>query len=222
MVQTLDGNWALWLVPLFILCVLIMIPTVRHELGLSGKKKKQKEDKKPGVNEEQIKPETEEAADNEIDEVLVLAAAAYIQTANKYGGNGMRNLKITVNGKTYSVSVEEENQSGYTPRYSAPASATSTARPAAEASKAAAPAEAPVVKAAAGSGENSVAAPMSGKIVEIVAPVGTAVKAGDTLVVMEAMKLQSEVCSDFDGVVKSVNVKEGQMVTTGEVIAVIG
>jgi len=63
---------------------------------------------------------------------------------------------------------------------------------------------------------------MSGRIMEIVAPVGTAVKAGDPIFVMEAMKLESEICSDVDGVVREIRVAAKQDVSTGEVLAVVG
>lgn len=228
MVQTLGGSWWLWLVPLFIISLLVMVPASLTELGIRKKTDTEKTEKKPDVNQENEKTAND---DDELLEVVLMAAAAYIQTEKRYGGNEMRNLKITVNGKTYDVSVEEEVKSyEYAPRFSerkaAPvAAAKPAAAPAAE-KKAEAPAPVqhvaePAVKAVFSEGAK-LEAPMSGRVVEIVAPVGTAVKPGDPVIVMEAMKLQSEICAETAGTVKQILVKEKQDITTGEAVAVIG
>lgn len=237
MVQTLSGSWWMWLVPLFILSLLIMIPASLSELGINPLKRKKEEpaaaEKVPAVPAEAdsaVSP-AEESDEDELLQVVLMAAAAYIETENKRGGNDMRNLKITVNGKTYDVTVEEEGKSyEYAPRFSERRPAAPAAKPAVQAVKPAAPA--PEVKAApvqapeapkAVSGDGvKLEAPMSGRVVEIVAPVGTAVKAGDPVIVMEAMKLQSEICAETSGTVKQILVKEKQDITTGEAVAVIG
>lgn len=125
----------------------------------------------------------------------------------------MKHLKITYNGKVYEVDVEEVS-GGVAVKPAAPAAAPAPAAPAA-------PAPAPVVSAAPVDGA-AVEAPMSGRILEILAPVGTAVKAGDPIFVMEAMKLESEICTEVDGVVREIRVAAKQDVSTGEVLAVIG
>ena len=127
----------------------------------------------------------------------------------------MKHLKITYNGKVYEVDVEEV-AGGVAVKSAAPAAAPAPAPAAAPA-----PAPAPVVNSAPVDG-TAVEAPMSGRILENVAPVGTAVKAGDAIFVMEAMKLESEICSDVDGVVREIRVAAKQDVSTGEVLAVIG
>ena len=139
----------------------------------------------------------------------------------------MRNLKITVNGKTYDVTVEEEGKSyEYAPRYSerrkeAPA-VKPVAAPAVE-KKTPAPEDpaAEAVKSVSGNGVK-LEAPMSGRVVEIIAPAGTAVKPGDAVIVMEAMKLQSEICAESAGTVKQIFVKEKQDIVTGDAVALIG
>ena len=122
----------------------------------------------------------------------------------------MKHLKITYNGKVYEVDVEEVSGGVAVKPAAAPAPAPAPA-----------PVAAPVVSSAPVDG-SAVEAPMSGRIMEILAPVGTAVKAGDPIFVMEAMKLESEICTDVDGVVREIRVAAKQDVSTGEVLAVIG
>ena len=90
----------------------------------------------------------------------------------------------------------------------------------------AAPAPAPAAPAkaavAAGAGEHSIDAPMPGKIVKLVASEGQAVKAGETLLILEAMKMQNEIAADADGVVKSFNVAAGQSVKAHESLVILG
>ena len=107
----------------------------------------------------------------------------------------MKKFNITVNGTAYEVEVEEVKAA-----VAAAPKAAPKAAPAAPAPKAApaAPAKAAV---AAGAGEHSIDAPMPGKIVKLVAEEGQAVKAGDTLLILEAMKMQNEIAADTDGVV---------------------
>lgn len=228
MVQTLSGSWWLWLVPLFIVSLLVMIPASLNELGI--KKNGKKEITSPASSNEIVKT-IPENGEGELLDVVLMAAAAYIETENRHGGNIMRNLKITVNGKTYDVTVEEEGKSyEYAPRFSerrkeAPA-VKPVAAPAAEKkteASAPAPADPPAeaVKAVSGDGVK-LEAPMSGRVVEIIAPAGTAVKPGDAVIVMEAMKLQSEICAESAGTVKQIFVKEKQDIVTGDAVALIG
>jgi biotin carboxyl carrier protein len=70
-------------------------------------------------------------------------------------------------------------------------------------------------------GPQKLIAPMPGKIVRVLAPIGTAVAAGQGVLVIEAMKMQNELKSPKDGVVKQVIVAEGTSVTAGEVLAIV-
>jgi biotin carboxyl carrier protein len=70
-------------------------------------------------------------------------------------------------------------------------------------------------------GPQKIHAPMPGKIVRILAPAGTAVTAGQGVLVIEAMKMQNELKSPKDGVVKQIVAAEGASVTAGEVLAVV-
>ena len=131
--------------------------------------------------------------------------------------------KITLKGKTYEVEVERgeamvldeyEAKAPVPPAAAAPAA---VAAPVAAAPAAAAPAAAPAAVAAG----TSVDAPLPGNIFAIKVKEGDAVKAGDVLIVIEAMKMENDVCAPSDGVVKQIVVAKGQMVATGDTLVVI-
>lgn len=121
----------------------------------------------------------------------------------------MRIYNIQVNGKKYEVKVmgitEVEPVEVKTVKGEAPAKA--------EAPKAA-PAAAP---AASGKGE-PVLAPMQGNILNVMVKVGDSVKAGQTILILEAMKLENEIKAPRDGVVASIAVSKGQAVNNKAVL----
>lgn len=119
----------------------------------------------------------------------------------------MKNYTITVNGNVYDVTVEEAN--GATAAAKAPA--------APKAAPKAAPAAAP--KAAAGAGSIQIKAGAAGKVFKIEANVGQAVKKGDAVVVVEAMKMEIPVVAPEDGTVASIDVAVGDSVEAGAVLA---
>lgn len=120
-------------------------------------------------------------------------------------GIKMKNYRITVNGNVYDVEVEELGASA------APASAAPVQAP--KAVKKAAPA------AAGSEGAVKINAPMPGKILSVKASVGQAVKKGEVVMILEAMKMENEIVAPQDGVVASVNVSEGASVEAGSVLA---
>ncbi|MCD7974463.1 MAG: biotin/lipoyl-binding protein [Phascolarctobacterium sp.] len=128
----------------------------------------------------------------------------------------MKKYTITVNGTAYEVEVEEVGGvAAPAPRAAAPAAAP--APKAAPASKAApAPAAKPVAAGAA-----TVSAPMPGKVLEVKCKVGDAVKSGDVLMILEAMKMQNEIMAPSDGTISDVFVAAGQTVNTGDVMIVL-
>ena len=120
----------------------------------------------------------------------------------------MKNYTITVNGVAYDVTVEETNGTGAAP----------AARPAAAAPKAApAPAAAPAASGSAGA--VVIDAKAAGKVFAVEKAAGDAVKKGDTIVVLEVMKMETPVVAPQDGTVASINVAKGDSVEVGAVLA---
>ena len=106
----------------------------------------------------------------------------------------MKNYTITVNGNVYDVTVEEGSGN---------------------AAPAAAPKAAP---AAAGAGAVKINSPMPGNILSVKASAGQAVKKGDVLMILEAMKMENEICAPQDGTIASVQVAAGDSVESGDVL----
>ena len=129
--------------------------------------------------------------------------------------------KVTLNNKVYEVEVEEASAM-LVDEYEALAPVAPAAAPVAAASAApvaAAPAAAPAPVAAA-AGEQ-VTAPMPGTILKVNVTQGAAVKKGDILVVLEAMKMENEILAPKDGTVAQIAVSKGATVDTGALLAVI-
>lgn len=131
----------------------------------------------------------------------------------------MKQYNITVNGKTYEVAVEEVGGAPSAPVFSAPAAAPRAAAPAPAAPKAA-PAPAPAA-APTGGGE-VIAAPMPGTILDIKVTEGQAVKAGDILLILEAMKMENEIVAPADGTVKGIHTSKGTSVSSGDALITLG
>ena len=128
--------------------------------------------------------------------------------------------KVTLNGRTYEVEVEA-GKAMLLDEYEAIAPAP-VAAPAAPAAPAAAPAAAaPAAPVVTGSGE-AVNAPMPGNILKVNVQNGQAVKAGEVLVVLEAMKMENEIMAPKAGTVTQVLVSKGSTVDTGAPLVVIG
>lgn len=125
----------------------------------------------------------------------------------------MKNYRITVNGTAYDVAVEEL-AGGITP-VAAPVAAPTPVAPA----PAPAPAPAAPAPASSGAGKVKVTAPMPGKILGIKANVGDAVKRGQVVLILEAMKMENEVVAPEDGTVASIDVAVGAMVEAGDTLA---
>lgn len=129
----------------------------------------------------------------------------------------MKMYTITVNGTAYEVQVEEAGSVAAAPKVAAPKAA-----PVAAPAPKAAPAPAPKAAAApAPAGAASVSAPMPGKVLSVNVKAGDAVKAGDVLMILEAMKMQNEIMAPADGTVSDVRVSAGQTVSTGDVMIVL-
>ncbi len=123
----------------------------------------------------------------------------------------MKNYTITVNGNVYDVTVEENGSTGAAP----------VARKMAAAPKVA-PAAAPKAAAtAAGAGSIKIEAKAAGKVFKIEAGVGTAVKKGDTVLILEVMKMETPVVATEDGTVASIDVAVGDQVESGALLATL-
>ena len=129
----------------------------------------------------------------------------------------MKAFNITVNGQVYEVQVEEVG--GAAPVAAPKVAAAPVAAPAA-APKAAAPA--PKAAAPVAAGAATITSPMPGKILEVKVKAGDAVKRGDVVLILEAMKMQNEIMAPADGKIADVRVSAGQAVATGDVMVVMG
>lgn len=112
----------------------------------------------------------------------------------------MKVYKVKVNGKVYEVELEavEEKKGNI--------ASTQTAAPSAPVS----------------GGANTIVAPIAGKVVDVKVNVGDTVKKGQTVAIVEAMKLENEIQSQFDGKVVEIRANKGASVKNKDVIIVLG
>lgn len=130
------------------------------------------------------------------------------------GEREANNVVVEVNGVSYNVELEEQAQPVVKP-------VARPAAPAANAAPAAAPAPANAAPAATGTGKG-VKSPLPGVILSIKVNVGDAVKKGQTLLVLEAMKMENDIKADADGVVTSILVRQGDSILEGTDLVMIG
>lgn len=121
----------------------------------------------------------------------------------------MKNLIVTVNGVAYNVTVEEGTGAPVTAAAPAPAAAPDPA-----------PAAAPAAPAAPAGAAGAVAvnAPMPGNILDVKVKPGDSVKAGDTLLILEAMKMENEISAPQDGTIATIDVRKGDVVDSGALL----
>lgn len=159
----------------------------------------------------EVKPKTLDDIKRE-DELIASAKAGKLaEKDSTIPAAGVRTFKVYVDGKVYNVGVEETGVPSTAP------AATTTATPA--------PAKAPVEKAPPAAAEVSgtkITAPMPGLIIHYEVKVGDKIKAGEPVVILEAMKMANAISSPVDGEVKAINFKNGSKVVRDDVLAVIG
>ena len=136
----------------------------------------------------------------------------------------MRKFIINVNGNSYEVEVEEVGVEGKLESKPVQKPNPGPANPGPAAAPKAAPAPAPKEEkkeVVASEGQEVVESPMPGNIWKILVKEGDAVKSGDTLLILEAMKMENEILAPRDGVVSSINTTEGASVNTGDKLVVL-
>lgn len=130
--------------------------------------------------------------------------------------------KVTLNGRTYEVEVEAGKAMLLDEYEAIVPTAAPVAAPAAAPVPVAAPAAAPAPAAAAPVAGEAITAPMPGNILKVNVTPGQAVKEGDVLVVLEAMKMENEILAPKACTVKQVLVSKGSTVDTGATLVVLG
>ena len=119
---------------------------------------------------------------------------------------------VTVNGKIYEVELDKPAKPAVTKPVARPAATAPTAAPA--------PAVAPAPRPAAGGA--GIKAPLPGVILDIKVKVGDAVAKGQTVAILEAMKMENNINADREGTVVSINVEKGQSIAEGTDIITLG
>ena len=128
-----------------------------------------------------------------------------------------KNADVTVNGVSYNVELENAPAPAHAPA-AAPAVPAAKAAPAAAPAAQAAPA---APKAAAPAGGKTITSPLPGVILSVDVKEGQAVKRGEKIAVLEAMKMENEILSEFDGTVTAIYVNKGDSVLEGANVATI-
>ncbi len=126
-----------------------------------------------------------------------------------------KRFRISVDGRSYDVMVEEVPLDGAV-------AAAPMASAVAQAAVQAVAAPPPPAQSSAPAGDGAITAPLSGVIDSIAVQVGQRVAVGDVIVVVEAMKMKTEILARHEGVVTALPVAAGQPVEAGAVLAVIG
>lgn len=125
----------------------------------------------------------------------------------------MKKLKITFNGKSYEVDVEvlKDDTPATMPFLSTP-------KPAVAPPPMAAPATAPKAATPVAAGAKNLTAPMNGVVLEIPVKAGDTVKAGQVVVVLEAMKMKTNITSPQDGKIASINISVNDSIESGQLL----
>lgn len=124
-----------------------------------------------------------------------------------------QNITVNVNGTPYEVEMETTVQASKTPIITRRTAAAPTA-----AAPAATPSLSQTPKATSGGAVRKIESPLPGSIMRINVAVGDTVKAGQCLLVMEAMKMENNVMADKDGTIQAIKVKVGDTVLQGDVL----
>lgn len=121
----------------------------------------------------------------------------------------IKNYRVTVNGQSYDVAVEEAGSAAVASQPVQAAQPLAAPQPVVQAT-------APVAPAPAAAGASTVKAPMPGTVLSLKVSPGQSVKRGDVLLILEAMKMENEISAPSNGVVAAIRVQAGSTVNTGD------
>lgn len=136
----------------------------------------------------------------------------------------MKEYRININGTNYNVSIEEvETSNGNSPRVVEPVKTTAAPAPAPATEK---PQSEPVEKKTApaptaGGSDYVIKSPLPGIVLDILVREGDTVKAGQKVILLEAMKMENNIDSDKEGRIAAIKVNQGDSVMEGDVLVVI-
>jgi len=170
-----------------------------------------------------VKPKTMEEIKREDDIIEKAKAGKLVEKVEKevpVKGPGIRTFNVFVEDEYYSVEVESTGTAAITGPIASPAPQAAQPAPKAEAAPQPVRASEPA-PAAVGEGDIAVAVPMPGTVIRYQVDVGDKVKAGDIVVMLEAMKMENAIPAPADGVIKAVNFGPGASVKKGDVLAII-
>ncbi len=131
----------------------------------------------------------------------------------------MKMFRVVVNGNEYKVGIEElaeESTSQPSQTKAAPAPRPTQPQPAAKPQQ-----QPPTAKAEPAAAGGTIVAPMPGTVLQVAVNVGDNVVKGQTLLILEAMKMENEIMAPADGVVQEVNVTQGVSVNAGDILVVL-
>jgi glutaconyl-CoA/methylmalonyl-CoA decarboxylase subunit gamma len=139
--------------------------------------------------------------------------------------NKMKKFNVTVNGKAYAVEVEEVGSAQpaftYAPVQQAAPAPQAAPTPAPQAAPVQQAAPAPKAAPSAPVAGELMEAPMPGTILDIRVSEGQAVKAGDIILILEAMKMENELVAPADGTIAKIHTSKGTAVSTGDALVTI-
>ena len=167
-----------------------------------------------------VKPKTLEQVKKEDELVAKARAGKLVEKTEKAvpeKGAGARAFNVFVDGEYYQVEVEEQGGMKISAPVKVAAPQPAAAKPAAP--PAAAKQETPAVTV--GAGETAITAPMPGMIIEYKVKEGDSVKAGDVVLILEAMKMQNSITAPVSGVVKKISAAPGTSVPKDSVLCII-
>jgi biotin carboxyl carrier protein len=122
-------------------------------------------------------------------------------------------LRITLEGVTYEVDVEFVDEESAPALISRPATPPPASTPQLQAA-----AKAPAAGATSSSGDMSVTSPLSGTVFKLLVKVGDQVETGQDLIILEAMKMETNIVSAGPGTIKNIHVAEGDAVKQGQLL----